>query len=187
VVAGLTKDYDHFDMIKWGGYLSALSPFFPALSTSIWASCLMNILLSLGEAIWSPRLYQYTMNIAPEGKEASFSALASAPLFAGESIGSSVSSKLLSLLLFVGLCYVCFVLFSVIIGLIDLILTYLYYVCMHEQSCCDLFATLTNYYEYELFAMYVMLCYVIVLFAMLSFSQNPGGVDVWLLVERVHR
>lgn len=83
VVAGLTKDYDHFDMIKWGGYLSAMSPFFPALSTSIWASCLMNVLLSLGEAIWSPRLYQYTMNIAPEGREASFSALASAPLFAG--------------------------------------------------------------------------------------------------------
>ena len=83
-VAGLTKDYDHFDMIKWGGYLSAISPFFPALSTSIWASCMMNILLSLGEAIWSPRLYQYTMNIAPEGREASFSALASAPLFAGQ-------------------------------------------------------------------------------------------------------
>ena len=83
LVAGLTKDYDHFDMIKWGGYLSALSPFFPALSTSIWASCMMNITLSLGEAIWSPRLYQYTMNIAPEGREASFSALASAPLFAG--------------------------------------------------------------------------------------------------------
>ena len=83
VVAGLTKDYDHFDMIKWGGYLSAISPFFPALATEIWASCMMNILLSLGEAIWSPRLYQYTMNIAPEGREASFSALASAPLFAG--------------------------------------------------------------------------------------------------------
>jgi len=84
VVAGLTKEYDHFDMIKWGGYLSAISPFFPALSTSIWASCMMNVLLSLGEAIWSPRLYQYTMNIAPEGREASFSALASAPLFAAK-------------------------------------------------------------------------------------------------------
>jgi len=41
----------------------------------------MVIVLSLGEAIWSPRTYDYTMSIAPEGKEASFAALATAPLF----------------------------------------------------------------------------------------------------------
>lgn len=96
IVAGLTKDYDHFDMIKWGGYLSAFSPFFPAMSTSIWANCMMNVLLSLGEAIWSPRLYQYTMNIAPEGREASFSALASAPLFAAKIPVGLMSGYLLS-------------------------------------------------------------------------------------------
>lgn len=106
LVAGLTKDYDHFDMIKWGGYLSAISPFFPAISTSIWASCMMNILLSLGEAIWSPRLYQYTMNIAPEGREASFSALASAPLFAGRcyALGYFYSIYLLTIFFLKILC-----------------------------------------------------------------------------------
>lgn len=66
LVAMLTSTYDHFDMIKWGGYLTAASPFFPAFSTTIWAIVAMNVLLSLGEAIWSPRLYDYVMTIAPE-------------------------------------------------------------------------------------------------------------------------
>jgi proton-dependent oligopeptide transporter, POT family len=66
LVAMLTSGYDHFDMIKWGGYLTAASPFFPALSTTLWAVIGMNVLLSLGEAIWSPRLYDYVMTIAPE-------------------------------------------------------------------------------------------------------------------------
>lgn len=39
VVAALTSKYAHYDMIKWGSYLTALSPFFLAFSTSIWASC----------------------------------------------------------------------------------------------------------------------------------------------------
>lgn len=66
LVAMLTSTYNHFDMIKWGGYLTAASPFFPAFSTTIWAIIAMNVLLSLGEAIWSPRLYDYVMTIAPE-------------------------------------------------------------------------------------------------------------------------
>ena len=66
LVAMLTSGCNHFDMIKWGGYLTAASPLFPAISTSLWAVVAMNVLLSLGEAIWSPRLYDYVMTIAPE-------------------------------------------------------------------------------------------------------------------------
>ena len=71
-VAMVTCNYNHFDMIKWGGYLTGISPFFPAMSTSIWAVVLMNIFLSLGEAIWSPRLYDYVMTISPEVLQLSF-------------------------------------------------------------------------------------------------------------------
>lgn len=39
------------------------------------------VVLSLGEAIWSPRTYDYMISVAPEGKEATFAALSSAPLF----------------------------------------------------------------------------------------------------------
>ena len=54
------------------------------MDTSIGAVVCMLVVLSLGEAIWSPRLYDYVMTIAPEGRESSFSALASAPLFAAK-------------------------------------------------------------------------------------------------------
>ena len=40
--------------------------------------------LSLGESVWSPRWYDYSMSLAPEGREGIFTALASAPLFAAK-------------------------------------------------------------------------------------------------------
>ena len=65
-VAAVTNTYDHFNMIKYGGFITAASPFFLACFTEIWAVACMNVVLSLGEAIYSPRLYLYTMVIAPE-------------------------------------------------------------------------------------------------------------------------
>ena len=38
-------------------------------------------LFSLGEVIWSPRLYEYTAAIAPEGREASYMGLSYLPMF----------------------------------------------------------------------------------------------------------
>jgi MFS family permease len=84
LVAAATTSYAHFDMIKWGGYVTALAPFSLALASSIPACVGMVVLLSLGEAIWSPRTYDYTYSIAPNGQEASFAALAAAPLFAAK-------------------------------------------------------------------------------------------------------
>jgi dipeptide/tripeptide permease len=66
VIAAVTSKYNHFNMIKYGGYLTGLAPFFLAASTSIWAAACMVVFISLGEAIWSPRLYDYVMSIAPE-------------------------------------------------------------------------------------------------------------------------
>ena len=39
------------------------------------------LLLSLGEALWSPRLYEYTAAIAPKGQEASYMSLSFLPYF----------------------------------------------------------------------------------------------------------
>ena len=66
VVAAVTSKYNHFNMIKYGGYVTGISPFFLVMSTSIWAVCVMVVFVSLGEAIWSPRVYEYVMSIAPE-------------------------------------------------------------------------------------------------------------------------
>jgi MFS family permease len=65
-VAAFTSHWEHFNMIKYGGYVSAISPFFLVFSTSTWAVVMFMIFLSFGEAIWSPRVYDYTMSIAPE-------------------------------------------------------------------------------------------------------------------------
>lgn len=49
-----------------------------------WATMLFVVFLSLGEAIWSPRWYDYSMSVAPDGREGIWTALASAPLFAAK-------------------------------------------------------------------------------------------------------
>lgn len=95
-VAALTSHYPHYDMIKYGGYISAISPFFVVMSTTTWAVVMFMVLLSIGEAIWSPRLYDYTMSIAPEGREATFSALAALPLFAAKIPVGLLSGYLIS-------------------------------------------------------------------------------------------
>lgn len=96
LVAAATTSFANFDMIKYGGYVTAIAPFSLAISTSIPAAIIMVVLLSLGEAIWSPRTYDYTYSIAPEGQEASFAALAAAPLFAAKVPVGLLSGYLLS-------------------------------------------------------------------------------------------
>lgn len=49
-----------------------------------WATVLFVVQLSIGESIWSPRWYDYSMSVAPEGREGVFTAMASAPLFLGK-------------------------------------------------------------------------------------------------------
>jgi len=53
-------------MIKYGGFLTAAAPFFLAASTSTWALVLSEVTRSLGEAIWSPKLVDYSMLVAPQ-------------------------------------------------------------------------------------------------------------------------
>lgn len=59
-----------------------------------WATVLFVIQLSLGESIWSPRWYDYSMSVAPEGREGVFTAMASAPLFLGKFVTGDHSADL---------------------------------------------------------------------------------------------
>jgi hypothetical protein len=81
IVTAMTSHVEPLVMIHYGTYVSAASVFILALSTSIWACIVFVTLLSIGEAIWSPRLYDYTVSVCPEGREGTFMALSSAPLF----------------------------------------------------------------------------------------------------------
>ena len=84
LVGAATTTLPHFDMIHYGSYLSALSPFWVTVKESRATVALMVATLSLGEAVWSPRWYDYSMAAAPDGREGLFTALASAPLFAAK-------------------------------------------------------------------------------------------------------
>jgi dipeptide/tripeptide permease len=81
LVSAATTNVDPLVMIHIGSYVSAVSVFALVASTSIGACVLFVTLLSVGEALWSPRLYDYTMSICPEGREGTYMALSNAPLF----------------------------------------------------------------------------------------------------------
>lgn len=81
IISAATTTVDPLTMIHFGVYISAASVFFLVASTSVWATICFVTVLSIGEAIWSPRLYDYTMSMCKEGREGTYMALSSAPLF----------------------------------------------------------------------------------------------------------
>ena len=54
------------------------------------------VTLSIGEAIWSPKLYEYSVAVAPQGREGTYLAMASAPIFATKLAVGGFSGYLLS-------------------------------------------------------------------------------------------
>lgn len=54
-------------MILYGSYFAALSPFPLVLGASYLTCISFIVILSLGEAVYSPPTYQYSMDLAPEG------------------------------------------------------------------------------------------------------------------------
>jgi hypothetical protein len=54
------------------------------------------VVLSLGEAVYSPRIYDYTANIAPPGREASYMAYSKAPMFFAKVAAGPITGILLA-------------------------------------------------------------------------------------------
>lgn len=95
LVTAATTTVDPLLMIHHGSYISTASVFFLAVSTSIPACILFVTVLSIGEAVWSPRLYDYTMSVVKEGREGTYMALSSAPLFLAKLPVGTMSGYLL--------------------------------------------------------------------------------------------
>jgi MFS family permease len=80
----------HFIAHKWLNISSAtVDPLFIGLF-------LFTVFLSIGEALWSPRLYEYAAAIAPKGQEASYMALSVLPYFFAKFGAGSLSGWLLA-------------------------------------------------------------------------------------------
>lgn len=82
-------------MILLGAFISSLSPFFLAFGHTYTTAIFFVTCLSLGEAVWSPRLFEYTVMVAEPGREGTYMALASAPTFVATLVSGAMSGWLL--------------------------------------------------------------------------------------------
>jgi len=81
VMTAVTGRMKAYMVIVVGSFVSAASVLFLSLGEAITLIVLFQVTLSFGEALWSPRLYDYTATVAPPGKEASYMALSKVPMF----------------------------------------------------------------------------------------------------------
>ncbi|MBL8715109.1 MAG: MFS transporter [Myxococcales bacterium] len=91
----LTRKRRPFEVLLLGAFISALSPFVLCLGSSMRFQIAMIIVLTIGEALWSPRLYEYNVSIAPRGREATYVSLASLPYFLAKFLVGPTSGYLL--------------------------------------------------------------------------------------------
>ena len=124
ICGALSQKISAYRMVTLGSLISALSVFFIAVPphwfkpladgwlgdlvvhrwlgvagevNPLWVSIFLFIaLLSIGEALWSPRLYEYAAAIAPKGQEASYMALSMLPYFVAKFTVGLSSGWLLS-------------------------------------------------------------------------------------------
>jgi MFS family permease len=96
VVTAATLKVPLLDQILAGSWLSAFSVFFLTLPISPGlGSVLFVVFLSFGEALWSPRFYEYSTVVAPKGREGTYMALMGAPIFVTNLLVGGMSGSLL--------------------------------------------------------------------------------------------
>jgi MFS family permease len=69
----------NFTLIWIGSVLAALSPLVLLFGANYFTVGVFVTLISIGESIWSPRLLDYTLELAPNGRQGFFLAIASSP------------------------------------------------------------------------------------------------------------
>jgi len=81
IVSAFTSDVRPYRMIEFGAYITAASVLPLCFMTQISSAVMFVSILSFGEAFWSPRFFDLTVSMAPEGREGTFAAMGSAPIF----------------------------------------------------------------------------------------------------------
>jgi MFS family permease len=81
IFAPLSYQFSAYTQITFGAFITSLSPFFLVIGSNLYNSVMFVVILSIGEALWSPRLYEYTIFITEKGREGIYMALASSPMF----------------------------------------------------------------------------------------------------------
>lgn len=91
----LTRKRKAFEVLLFGATISASSPFVLVFGSSMPYQLGMIVVLTIGEALWSPRLYEYNVSIAPRGREATYVSLAALPYFLAKFLVGPTSGYLL--------------------------------------------------------------------------------------------
>jgi len=92
----LTRHRKPFEVLVFGAFISAVSPFVLCFGSTWGLQVTMIVVLTIGEALWSPRLYEYNVSIAPRGREATYVSLASLPFFLAKFLVGPTSGYLLA-------------------------------------------------------------------------------------------
>ena len=96
LLGAFTNHIPAFDMILAGSFVSAGSVFFMVIGSDYWEVICFIVVLSIGESMWSPRAYEYTMMVAPKGREGTYGALSFAPMFVATILTGGLSGWLLA-------------------------------------------------------------------------------------------
>lgn len=85
-----------YSVLLFGATITSLSPLPLAYKEDSYAAGIaFVIILSVGEALWSPKLYEHTVAVSPVGREGTYGALAVVPLFASTFFAGGFSGLLL--------------------------------------------------------------------------------------------
>ncbi|MDP3849544.1 MAG: MFS transporter [Luteolibacter sp.] len=123
-VGMMTRKYASYSMVILGGFITASSFVFMALPTSVFQNMadgwlgkavgngyleivgavhpyyvmifFWQVVFSVGEAFYSPRVYEYAASIAPKGQEASYASLSYVPLLIGKLVTGAAFGGLLA-------------------------------------------------------------------------------------------
>lgn len=123
-VGMMTRKYTSYSMVILGGFITALSFVFMAMPASSFQGAadgwlgkvighgyleitgavhpyyvmifFWQVVFSVGEAFYSPRVYEYAASIAPKGQEATYSSLSYVPLLIGKLVTGAAFGGLLA-------------------------------------------------------------------------------------------
>jgi MFS family permease len=99
VLIPVLRRFNVFSMLVYGAMVTGASLFvlvIPSWGSTAYVLLIVHtVILSVGELIWSPRLSEYTVAIAPRGQEGTYVGLASFPWFVAKTIASALSGYML--------------------------------------------------------------------------------------------
>lgn len=92
--------FNVYSMLVYGAMISGLSMLaiaIPSFGHATYVTSIIAIvILSVGELIWSPRLYEYTAAIAPKDQEGTYLGLSMVPYFLAKTVVSLLSGHMLA-------------------------------------------------------------------------------------------